>query len=58
MVNGKECYMFLLKKSLYKLKQSPHKWYKRFDTFMVNNSCSKNYEIDLIVLDTCLVNER
>ncbi|PHU26198.1 Retrovirus-related Pol polyprotein from transposon TNT 1-94 [Capsicum chinense] len=36
-VSGKEDYVYLLKKSLYSLKQSPKQWYKRFDFFMTSH---------------------
>ena len=42
---GKENKVCLLKKSLYELKQSPRKWYKRFDFFMIKvkyNRCEYN----------------
>nr|GEW89588.1 reverse transcriptase domain-containing protein [Tanacetum cinerariifolium] len=32
----------LLKKSLYGLKQSPRRWYKRFDVYMINNGFSRS----------------
>nr|GEU35870.1 hypothetical protein [Tanacetum cinerariifolium] len=32
----------LLKKSLYGLKQSPRKWYKRFDEYMLSNGFKRN----------------
>ena len=32
---GKENKVCLLKKSLYKLKQSPRQWYKQFNSFMI-----------------------
>uniref|UniRef100_A0ACD5XBE3 Uncharacterized protein n=1 Tax=Avena sativa TaxID=4498 RepID=A0ACD5XBE3_AVESA len=35
-VPGKEDFVCKLKKSLYGLKQSPRKWYKRFDSFMIS----------------------
>ncbi|KAG8498730.1 hypothetical protein CXB51_005092 [Gossypium anomalum] len=36
-VSEKEDYVYLLKKSLYGLKQSPKQWYKRFDSFMTSH---------------------
>lgn len=41
-VKGKEHMAYLLKKSLYGLKQSPRQWYKRFDSFMIKIGFSKN----------------
>ena len=37
-IRGKEDKVCLLKKSLYKLKQSPRQWYKKFDSFMIIKS--------------------
>ena len=39
---GKEYHVCLLKKSFYGLKQSPRQWYKRFDTFMIDNDYHRN----------------
>jgi len=36
-VKGKENFVYRLKMSLYGLKQSPRKWYKRFDEFIVSH---------------------
>jgi hypothetical protein len=36
--NGKEHLVCKLKKSLYGLKQAPRQWYKKFDTFMLNQN--------------------
>ena len=34
--------MYMLKKSLYDLKQSPKQWYLRFDTFMIEHGYFKS----------------
>ncbi|KAL5739748.1 hypothetical protein ACOSP7_028638 [Xanthoceras sorbifolium] len=34
--------MFVCKKSLYGLKQSPRQWYKRFDSFMIGSGYSRS----------------
>ena len=39
---GKEYHVCLLKKSFYGLEQSPRQWYKRFDTFMIDNDYHRN----------------
>ncbi|KAG8473612.1 hypothetical protein CXB51_036051 [Gossypium anomalum] len=41
-VSEKENYVYLLKKSLYSLKQSPRQWYKRFDSFMTSHDFKRN----------------
>ena len=38
----KEKFACRLKKSLYGLKQLPRKWYKRFDSFMVEHGFDKS----------------
>ena len=39
---GKEDYVYLLKRSLYGLKQSPRQWYKRFDSFMISRDFKRS----------------
>lgn len=41
-VSSKENHIYLLKKSLYNLKQSLRQWYKRFDTFMLAHDFSRS----------------
>ena len=41
-VKGKEGQVCLLQRSLYRLKQSPKQWNKRFDQFMMKNECYKS----------------
>jgi hypothetical protein len=41
-VPGKENYLCKLKRSLYGLKQSPRKWYKRFDSFMLSHGFKRS----------------
>ncbi|GKD76273.1 retrovirus-related pol polyprotein from transposon TNT 1-94, partial [Tanacetum coccineum] len=40
--NSRRDHLYLLKKSLFGLKQSPRQWYKRFDSFMVSNGYIRN----------------
>ena len=40
--SGKEDYVYLLKRSLYGLKQSPRQWYKRFDSFMISHDFKRS----------------
>ncbi|KAK3032754.1 hypothetical protein RJ639_034903 [Escallonia herrerae] len=42
MIQDKEDHVFLLKKSLYGLKQFPRQWYKRFGTFMAERGYTKS----------------
>ena len=42
-VKGKEKLVCRLKKSLYGLKQAPRQWYKKFESFMVDNDFHKTY---------------
>ncbi|KAK3002767.1 hypothetical protein RJ639_019013 [Escallonia herrerae] len=42
MIQDKEDHVFLLKRSLYGLKQSPRQWYKLFDTFIVERRYTKS----------------
>ncbi|GJY83827.1 putative polyprotein [Tanacetum coccineum] len=51
-VQGKEDYVCKLRKSLYGLKQSPRQWYKRFDSFMVNQGFSRS------VYDCCVYHKK
>ena len=41
-VPGKEQLVCKLKKSLYGLKQAPRHWYKRFDTFMIEQGYTRS----------------
>lgn len=41
-VPSKEDHVCLLKKSLYRLKQSPRQWSKWFDAFMLGNNYSRS----------------
>ena len=45
---GKEHLVCRLKKSLYRLKQAPRQWYKKFDSFMVDHG------YDRATLDHCV----
>ncbi|MDV3181238.1 MAG: reverse transcriptase domain-containing protein, partial [Candidatus Phytoplasma australasiaticum] len=47
-VPGKERYVCKLEKSLYGLKQAPRQWYKRFDSFMINQGYMRSQFDDCI----------
>lgn len=40
---GKENLVCFLKRSLYGLKQSPRWWYKRFNSFMIDNGFHRSF---------------
>jgi hypothetical protein len=40
---GKENVVCKLKKLLYGLKQSPRQWYKKFDSFMIDNGFKRSF---------------
>ena len=40
-IKGKKHSMCQLKKNLYRLKQAPRQWYKKFDSFMVEHGYDK-----------------
>ena len=42
-VKGKENMVCKLKKTLYGLKQAPQKWYKKFDSFMMNREYKRTF---------------
>ena len=41
-IRGNKEQVCLLKKSLYGLKQSPRQWYRKFDTFMINQGFKRS----------------
>ena len=41
-IEGKKDHVCLLKKSLYGLKQSPRQWYKKFDSFMLDQGYTRS----------------
>ena len=51
--SGKEDYVFLLKMSLYCLKQSPRKWYKRFDSFMISHDLKRSSFDSFVYFKQC-----
>ena len=51
--SGKEDYVFLLKRSLYCLKQSPRKWYKRFDSFMISHDLKRSSFDSFVYFKQC-----
>jgi hypothetical protein len=54
--NHKKKFFFILKKSLYGLRQSPRQWYKKFDSFMVSQNYTRS-EYDHCVYFKKLNNE-
>ena len=40
-IKGKEYKVYILKKSLYGLKQDPRAWYSRIDSYFLNNGFNK-----------------
>ena len=40
-VKGKENFVYKLRKNLYRLKQAPRQWYKKFDSFMISHGYNR-----------------
>ena len=51
--SGEEDYVFLLKMSLYGLKQPPRQWYKRFDSFMISHDFKRSSFDNCVYFKRC-----
>ena len=50
---GEEHKVYKLKKALYGLKQAPRAWYKRIDSYFVNNGFSKSVYEPTLYIKVC-----